>query len=112
MFVNILNIKMWNGDQVSNIVNKCADVIEFGNSFGNYSRLKKTQFAVIVDEKKNKEGAFYIIKSKKKEEKKFVARIFRFRPEGMLLAMWKTGKISFVTDSKDQKTHIVDIKPI
>jgi len=51
---------MWSGDQVSNLVNKCADVIEFGNSFGNYSRLKKNQYAIILDEKKNTEGAYYV----------------------------------------------------
>jgi len=51
---------MWSGDQVSNLVNKCADVIEFGNSFGNYSRLKKNQYAIILDEKKNTEGAYML----------------------------------------------------
>jgi len=103
---------MWTGDQISNLVNKCADVIEFGSSFGNYSRIKKNQYAIILDEKKNYEGANYFVKKKKIHEQNFVARIFRFRQEGMLLALWKTGKISFVTDSKDQKNHIVDIKSI
>jgi len=61
---------MWSGDQVSNSVNTCADCIEFGNSFGNYSRLKKCQYAIILDEKKNTEGALYIINPKKKKKKK------------------------------------------
>jgi len=101
---------MWGSDQVSNILNKCADAVEFGNSFGNYSRLKKTQFAVILDERKSSEGAIYHVKEIKNHKREFVARILRFKQEGMLLALWKTGKISFMTDSREQKTHIVEIK--
>jgi len=102
---------MWGGDQVSNVMNKCAEAIEFGHSFGNYSRINKNQYAIVIDEKKNIEGAIYHVKKKKKEkEKKFIARILRVKPEGMLLALWKTGKISFLTDSGSQKAHIVEIK--
>jgi hypothetical protein len=47
---------MINNEQLQNVINKCADAIELGNSFGEYSRLKKNQFAVIIDEKKNEDG--------------------------------------------------------
>lgn len=102
---------MWGGDQVSNLTNKCAEAVEIGQSFGNYSRLKKKQFAIVIDEKKDKEGAIYHVRERKKNvEKKFIARILRFKQEGMLLALWKTGKISFLTGSGFQKNHIVEIR--
>ena len=38
---------------------KCADAIEFGYNFGNFSRIKNKQFALILDEKKSEEGFYY-----------------------------------------------------
>lgn len=47
---------MWSEDQVSKISNKCADGIDLGQNFGVYSRLKDSQFTVIVDEENGSEG--------------------------------------------------------
>jgi hypothetical protein len=47
---------MINNGQVMNMINKCADAIELGNSFGKYARLKKNQFAILMDERKNDDG--------------------------------------------------------
>jgi len=49
---------MWTEEQITKIANKCADGIEFGQNFGKYSRLKKFQYAIIIDEKKNSEGKY------------------------------------------------------
>lgn len=61
-----INSKMWTDEQINKIANKCADGIEFGYDFGKYSRLKKFQYAIIIDEKKNMEGKFKYFYLRKK----------------------------------------------
>ncbi|AFP65254.1 hypothetical protein CMESO_52 (nucleomorph) [Chroomonas mesostigmatica CCMP1168] len=102
---------MWTEEQITKIANKCADGIEFGQNFGKYSRLKKFQYAIIIDEKKNSEGASYVLKKKKNQKERFVARILRPKTEGLLLALWKKGKISFISHSQNN-SHNVEIKSI
>lgn len=76
---------------------KCADAIEFGQSFGNFSRINNKQFALTFDEKNNEEGFLYRVRDNKSNRKNFIVRILRPNPEGILLALWKTGKISLVS---------------
>mmetsp|Transcript_55914 Transcript_55914/g.114274 ORF Transcript_55914/g.114274 Transcript_55914/m.114274 type:complete len:104 (-) Transcript_55914:3849-4160(-) len=89
---------------------KCADAIEFGQSFGKYSRLNKKQFAILLDEKNNSEGLVYRVKRINSNRNQFTARILRPKPEGILLAMWKTGKISFLSDTSQKKPLSVEIR--
>ena len=88
---------------------KCADAIEFGESFGKYSRISKFQFAMTFDEKYSSEGMNYKIKKRFDNNNHFIVRIIRPKPEGILLALWKTGKISFSTNSSTGQTGLVDI---
>jgi len=89
---------------------KCADAIEFGYNFGNFSRIKDKQFALIMDEKKSEEGFYYKVRENKSSEKKFIVRILRPNPEGILLAMWKTGKISLVSLYSNNKPTVLEIR--
>mmetsp|Transcript_48814 Transcript_48814/g.97734 ORF Transcript_48814/g.97734 Transcript_48814/m.97734 type:complete len:104 (-) Transcript_48814:608-919(-) len=89
---------------------KCADAVEFGQTFGKYSRLNKKQFAILLDEKSNCEGMIYRAKRVKSSENKFSVRLLRPKPEGILLAMWKTGKISLLTNPSDKTFSSVEIR--
>mmetsp|Transcript_69354 Transcript_69354/g.104600 ORF Transcript_69354/g.104600 Transcript_69354/m.104600 type:complete len:104 (-) Transcript_69354:1977-2288(-) len=89
---------------------KCADAIEFGQTFGKYSRLNKKQFAILLDEKTNHEGMVYRVKRISSSENKFTVRLLRPKPEGILLAMWKTGKISFLSDPSQKNFSSVEIR--
>lgn len=91
---------------------KCADTIEFGKSFGKYSRLGKKQFALLFDEKLNEEGFVYNLKSTTKANGDFLVRILRPKPEGILLALWKTGKITFRSVFISNKPAIIEIKVV
>merc|ERR1711918_115805 len=73
---------------------KCADAIEFGSSFGKYSRINNRQFVVLLNERTNEEGLIYKVRHKDTKKKSFTVRILRPKNEGILLALWKTGKIS------------------
>nr|UXY87646.1 hypothetical protein CcurKRNrm1_p116 [Cryptomonas curvata] len=73
----------------------CADAIEFGSSFGRYSRINNRKFALLFDEKVNEEGFVYKIGQRNNKTNHFTVRIIRPKPEGILLALWKVGKISF-----------------
>ena len=73
---------------------KCADAIEFGSSFGKYSRISKKKFVLIFDEKLNEEGFIYKITKRDNRTNSFTVRIIKPKPEGIFLAMWKLGKIS------------------
>jgi hypothetical protein len=44
------------------------------------------------------------------EEKNFTARILRPKTEGILLAMWKTGKISFLAQPKTNLLYSIEIR--
>jgi len=89
---------------------KCADALEFGYSFGKFSRIKDRQFALTFDEKNNEDGFFYKVKDVKSNKNKFIVRILRPNPEGILLALWKTGKISLVALHGSNKPTVVSIQ--
>lgn len=76
---------------------KCADAIEFGSSFGKFSRLNKNKFVMIYDEKTNEEGLQYFLGNRKKSSGSFIVRIIRPKPEGIFLASWKQNRISLIT---------------
>jgi len=88
---------------------KCADAIEFGGSFGKYSRINKKNFAILFDEKLNEEGFIYKINTKNNNEG-YTVRIIKPRPNGILLAMWKIGKISFQSTFSPNKLATIEIK--
>jgi len=89
---------------------KCADALEFGYSFGKFSRIKDRQFALTFDEKNNDDGFYYKVKEVKSNKNKFIVRILRPNPEGILLALWKTGKISLVALYGNNKPIGLSIK--
>jgi len=91
---------------------KCADAIEFGKSFGKYSRLRNKQFALLFDETLNEEGFVYNLKTTTKTDGKFLVRILRPKPEGILLALWKTGKITFRSVYFPNKQPIIEVKVV
>jgi hypothetical protein len=89
---------------------KCADAIEFGSSFGKYTRISKKKFALLFDEKGNEEGFIYKINKKKNSSGQFTVRIIRPKQEGILLAMWKTGKLSFRSIFSPNKNTEIELK--
>jgi hypothetical protein len=89
---------------------KCADAIEFGSSFGNFSRVNNKQFVVLYNEKTNEEGLIYKVKNKNPNKKTFIVRILRPKNEGILLALWKTGKISLRSMNSSLNETIVELK--
>jgi hypothetical protein len=89
---------------------KCADAIEFGSSFGKFSRINDKQFVVVLNEKTNEEGLVYKVKNKNPNKKTFLVRILRPRNEGILLALWKTGKISLRSMNSSTNETIIELK--
>jgi hypothetical protein len=89
---------------------KCADAIEFGGSFGKFSRINNRQFVVLLNEKTNEEGLVFKIKNKNPSKKSFSVRILRPKNEGILLALWKTGKISLRSMNSSTNETIVELK--
>lgn len=89
---------------------KCADAIEFGGSFGKFSRISDKQYVIILNEKTNEEGLVYKIRNKNPNKKSFMVRILRPRNEGILLALWKTGKISLRSMNSSINETIVELK--
>jgi hypothetical protein len=89
---------------------KCADAIEFGSSFGKFSRVNNKQFVVLLNERTNEEGLVYKIKNKNPSKKAFLVRILRPKNEGILLALWKTGKISLRSMNSSINETIVELK--
>lgn len=89
---------------------KCADAIEFGSSFGKFSRVKNKQFVVLYNENTNEEGLVYKVKNKNPKKKAFIVRILRPKNEGILLALWKTGKISLRSMNSSINETIVELK--
>jgi hypothetical protein len=89
---------------------KCADAIEFGSSFGKFSRIRDKQFVILLNEKTNEEGLVYKIKNKNPNKKSFCVRILRPKNEGILLALWKTGKISLRSMNSPTNETIVELK--
>jgi hypothetical protein len=89
---------------------KFADALEFGYSFGKFSRIKDRQFALTFDEKNNEDGFYYKVKEDKSNKNQFIVRILRPNPEGILLALWKTGKISVLALHGNNKPIFLEIK--
>jgi len=89
---------------------KCADAIEFGGSFGRFSRINNKQFVALLNEKTNEEGLVYKIKNKNPSKKTFLVRILRPKNEGILLALWKTGKISLRSMNSSVNETIIELK--
>lgn len=89
---------------------KCADAIEFGESFGRFSRINNKQFVALLNEKTNEEGLIYKIKNKNPSKKTFLVRILRPKNEGILLALWKTGKISLRSMNSSVNETIIELK--
>ena len=89
---------------------KCADSIEFGSSFGKFSRVNNKQFVVLYNEKTNEEGLIYKVRNKNPNKKTFIVRILRPKNEGILLALWKTGKISLRSMNSSTNETIVELK--
>ena len=89
---------------------KCADAIEFGSSFGKFSRVRDKQFVILLNEKTNEEGLVYKVKNKNPTRKSFTVRILRPKNEGILLALWKTGKISLRSMNSPTNDTIVELK--
>jgi len=89
---------------------KCADAIEFGSSFGKYSRISKKKFALMFDEKMNEEGFIYRTTKKNNINGHFTVRIIKPKPEGILLAMWKVGKISFRSIFSPNNPTTIELK--
>jgi hypothetical protein len=50
---------------------------------------------LLFDEKVNEEGFIYRVNNRSNRTNHFTVRIIRPKPEGILLALWKIGKISF-----------------
>ena len=91
-------------------IKKCADAIEFGNSFGDYSRINKKKFALLFDEKVNEEGFIYRISKRNNNINDFTVRIIRPKPEGILLALWKIGKISFRSVFSPDNPTLIELR--
>lgn len=89
---------------------KCADAIEFGASFGKFSRVNNKQFVVLLNEKTNEEGLIYKVRTKNPNKKSFLVRILRPKNEGILLALWKTGKISLRSMNSPVNETIIELK--
>mmetsp|Transcript_41979 Transcript_41979/g.65600 ORF Transcript_41979/g.65600 Transcript_41979/m.65600 type:complete len:104 (-) Transcript_41979:2574-2885(-) len=88
---------------------KCADAIEFGESFGKYSRISKFQFALTFDEKYCFDGFNYKVRKSFDNGDNFRVRIVRPNSDGIFLALWKLGKISFATNSSSKNPNIVEV---
>jgi len=108
--ISNLNIKMSDFIEEKTPFPKCADAIEFGRSFGKFSRISDKQFVVILNEKTNEEGLVYKVKTKNSTKKSFSVRILRPKNEGILLALWKTGKISLRSMNSSTNETIVELK--
>jgi hypothetical protein len=55
-------------------------------------------------------GCFYLLKPKKPENRNFIVRILKPKSEGILLAFWRAGKISFITQSNAKKESSIEIR--
>jgi len=85
---------------------KCADAIEFGSSFGKFSRIARNKFVMLYDETLNEEGLQYFISKRKNYSNSFIVRILRPKPEGILIASWKQNKISLITRNLNGEQYI------
>jgi hypothetical protein len=64
----------------------------------------------LFDEKINEEGFIYRINKNNNINGYFTVRIIKPKPEGILLAMWKLGKISFRSVFSPNNTTTIELK--
>jgi len=71
---------------------KCADAIEFGGSFGRFSRINNKQFVALLNEKTNEEGLVYKIKNKNPSKKNFFGKNSETQKRRYFIGLMEDGK--------------------
>jgi len=65
---------------------------------------------LLFDEKVNEEGFIYKKSKRSNIDSGFTVRIIKPKPEGILLAMWKVGKISLKSVFSPDSPTAIEIK--